>query len=91
MTARRLNIYPRALARAAVLAIAKPRNRQSVSVCLNNRRVGFCPADKVPRSRFLAQDMQRYNGTISSTADELPAGSEPGIARRDRQYAKLFA
>src|SRR5262245_61201163 len=51
---------------------------------LNNRQVGFCPADKTPRSRLLALDMQTYNGAIASTADEPPANSEQALAKRER-------
>ncbi len=51
---------------------------------LNNRQVAFCPADQTPRSRLLAQEMQTYNGAITSTAEEPPANSEQGMAERER-------
>jgi prepilin-type N-terminal cleavage/methylation domain-containing protein/prepilin-type processing-associated H-X9-DG protein len=51
---------------------------------LNSREPGFCPADKTPRSRLLAREMQTYNGAIASSADEPAANSEQGIAESER-------
>lgn len=34
---------------------------------LNNRNVGFCPADPTARSRFLALNLQDYSGAITRT------------------------
>ena len=47
---------------------------------LKNRQVGFCPSDSTPRSRFLATDLQGYNGAIQSTDETPPANSEQALA-----------
>ena len=48
---------------------------------LNNRQIGFCPADRTPRSQFLSRDLRGYNGGIASTSDEPAPGSEQALAR----------
>jgi len=35
---------------------------------LQSRQVGFCPSDKTPRSRFLATDLQGYNGNVADSS-----------------------
>jgi prepilin-type N-terminal cleavage/methylation domain-containing protein/prepilin-type processing-associated H-X9-DG protein len=58
---------------------------------LKNRQVGFCPADLTPRSRLLTQDLQAYNGAISSTAQALPPNSEQAIATRDHLNLQSYS
>ena len=48
---------------------------------LQNRPVGFCPADLTARSRILANDLAGYNGGITSTSQAPPAGSEQAVAQ----------
>jgi len=50
---------------------------------LNNRRVGFCPADRTPRSRFLATHLRDFNGGITDVNESPPPQSELAIARRE--------
>ena len=47
---------------------------------LKTRQVAFCPADRTPRSRFLATDLIGYNGSITSTSQTPPPNSELAIA-----------
>jgi prepilin-type N-terminal cleavage/methylation domain-containing protein/prepilin-type processing-associated H-X9-DG protein len=47
---------------------------------LKTRQVGFCPADRTPRSRFLATDLIGYNGGITSTSQTPPPNSELAVA-----------
>lgn len=47
---------------------------------LGNREVCFCPSDRTERSRKLATTLDEYNGGITDSAEELPAGSEQAIA-----------
>ena len=47
---------------------------------LKTRHVGFCPADRTPRSRFLAMDLIEYNGGITSTSQTPPPNSELAVA-----------
>ena len=51
---------------------------------LNNRRVGFCPSDRTPRSQKLATDLAGYNGNITSTSETPPNDSELGMAQQNR-------
>jgi prepilin-type N-terminal cleavage/methylation domain-containing protein len=51
---------------------------------LRSRQPGFCPADRSPRSRFLATDLNSYNGGITSSSQSPPPGSELGIALAER-------
>jgi prepilin-type N-terminal cleavage/methylation domain-containing protein/prepilin-type processing-associated H-X9-DG protein len=50
---------------------------------LKNRQVGFCPTDPTPKSRRLATDLAGYNGAITSTSEEPPAGSELALAEAE--------
>ena len=50
---------------------------------LKGREVGFCPSDRTSRSRFLALNLQDYNGGISDTGDEPPVTSELAIAETE--------
>ena len=50
---------------------------------LRSRLVAFCPADRTPRSRFLAADLMGYNGGITSTSQTPPSGSEQAIAQSE--------
>jgi prepilin-type N-terminal cleavage/methylation domain-containing protein/prepilin-type processing-associated H-X9-DG protein len=50
---------------------------------LRSRNVAFCPGDTTPRSRVLAMDLQRYNGSITSADQTPPANSEQAIAEND--------
>ena len=50
---------------------------------LKNRRAAFCPADRTPRSRLLATDLNGYNGNITSTSQSPLANSEQGIAQAE--------
>jgi len=47
---------------------------------LKNRNAAFCPSDRTPRSRFLATDLNGYNGGITSTSQTPPPNSEQAIA-----------
>jgi len=51
---------------------------------LKNRNVAFCPADRTPRSRYLATDLDGYNGSITTTSQSPPPGSEQAIAQAER-------
>jgi prepilin-type processing-associated H-X9-DG protein len=51
---------------------------------LKNRNAAFCPADRTPRSRLLATDLNTYNGGITSISETPPANSEQGIAQAER-------
>jgi len=51
---------------------------------LRNRNAAFCPSDRTPRSRFLAIDLQGYNGAIASASQTPPSNSEQGIAQSER-------
>jgi hypothetical protein len=51
---------------------------------LKNRNAAFCPADRTPRSRLLATDLNSYNGGITSTSDTPPPNSEQAIAQSER-------
>jgi len=48
---------------------------------LRSRTVAFCPSDTTARSPVLATDLQGYNGSITSTSQMPPAGSEQAIAQ----------
>ena len=50
---------------------------------LKNRNVAFCPADRTPRSRVLATDLNNYNGGITSTSQTPPPNSEQAIAQAE--------
>jgi prepilin-type N-terminal cleavage/methylation domain-containing protein/prepilin-type processing-associated H-X9-DG protein len=50
---------------------------------LKNRIAAFCPADRTPRSRFLATDINGYNGGITSTGQTPPPNSEQAIAQAE--------
>jgi prepilin-type processing-associated H-X9-DG protein len=50
---------------------------------LKGRGVAFCPADRTPRSRFLATEMADYNGGITTTGQTPPANSEQAIAQAE--------
>ncbi|HEY0456051.1 MAG TPA: prepilin-type N-terminal cleavage/methylation domain-containing protein [Verrucomicrobiae bacterium] len=43
---------------------------------LQNREVAFCAGDPTARSRFLAHDLNEYNGAILATSESPPPGSE---------------
>jgi prepilin-type N-terminal cleavage/methylation domain-containing protein len=58
---------------------------------LKDRQVGFCPADRTPRSRFLSQDLQGYNGGITSTSQGPAPNSEQAIAERDRLNIQSYS
>jgi len=51
---------------------------------LQNRQASFCPSDLTPRSKFLANNLQGYNGGIVSIGQQPPAGTELAIAQQDR-------
>jgi prepilin-type processing-associated H-X9-DG protein len=51
---------------------------------LNNRDVGFCPADRTPRSRLLARDLITHHGGIATVNEQAPSQTEKAIAERDR-------
>jgi prepilin-type N-terminal cleavage/methylation domain-containing protein/prepilin-type processing-associated H-X9-DG protein len=57
---------------------------------LRSRAVGFCPADRSPRSRFLATDLNGYNGGITSTAQPPPPNSEQAIALAEHLNIQSF-
>lgn len=57
---------------------------------LNNRRVAFCPSDTTPRSRYLATDLNGYNGGITSTSQSPPPNSEQAIAQADRLTVESY-
>lgn len=57
---------------------------------LNSRQVGFCPADATSRSRFLATDLQSFNGGIESASQETPVSSELAIAEREHRTTQSF-
>ena len=48
---------------------------------LRNRDAAFCPADRTPRSRFLATDLLSYNGAITSTSQRPLPNTEQAIAQ----------
>src|SRR5437667_1629877 len=50
---------------------------------LKNRNAAFCPSDRTPRSRYLATDLNGYNGGITSTSQTPPANSEQAIAQAE--------
>ena len=50
---------------------------------LSSRPVGYCPSDRTLRSRFLAVDLNGYNGNISSTSQSPPSNSELAVAQRE--------
>jgi prepilin-type N-terminal cleavage/methylation domain-containing protein/prepilin-type processing-associated H-X9-DG protein len=50
---------------------------------LKSRNVAFCPSDTTARSRVLATDLPGYNGSITSTSQTPPPGSEQAIAQAD--------
>jgi prepilin-type N-terminal cleavage/methylation domain-containing protein/prepilin-type processing-associated H-X9-DG protein len=50
---------------------------------LQSRQVGFCPCDRTPRSRFLATDLNGYNGGITSTGQTPPPNSEQAVAQAE--------
>jgi prepilin-type N-terminal cleavage/methylation domain-containing protein/prepilin-type processing-associated H-X9-DG protein len=50
---------------------------------LKSRNVAFCPADRTPHSRFLATDLNGYNGGISSNIELPPLNSELSIAQTE--------
>jgi len=50
---------------------------------LKGRNVAFCPADRTPRSRYLATDLAGYNGGITTTGQTPPANSEQAIAQAE--------
>ena len=47
---------------------------------LQSRQVGFCPADRSPRSTRLARDLVGYNGGITTTSQQPPPDSELALA-----------
>jgi prepilin-type N-terminal cleavage/methylation domain-containing protein/prepilin-type processing-associated H-X9-DG protein len=51
---------------------------------LKNRMASFCPSDHTPRSRFLAKDLNEYDGGITSTSQTPPPGTEQAIATAER-------
>src|SRR5215510_11899828 len=50
---------------------------------LKNRLAAFCPSDQTPRSRFLAKDLNEYNGGITSTSQSPPPNTEHAIAQAE--------
>ncbi len=50
---------------------------------LQSRPVAFCPSDRSPRSRVLANDLPSYNGAITDAAQTPPPGSELALARNE--------
>ena len=50
---------------------------------LKSRTAAFCPADRTPRSRYLATDLNGYNGGITATGQTPPPGSEQAIAQSE--------
>ena len=50
---------------------------------LKSRQVGFCPSDTTAQSRFLASDINGYNGNIQGTDEDPPASSEQAIAEAE--------
>ena len=51
---------------------------------LRGRPAAFCPSDRMPRSRFLATDLNGYNGGVTSGSDPLPPSSELAIAKAEQ-------
>jgi len=51
---------------------------------LRNRKVGFCPTDATPRSRFPADPPRSINGAISSSSAPLPLSTELAVAINNR-------
>jgi prepilin-type processing-associated H-X9-DG protein len=51
---------------------------------MENRQVGFCPADPTERSEQLAFTLEDFNGAIVSSDEELPPDSELAIAEGRR-------
>jgi prepilin-type N-terminal cleavage/methylation domain-containing protein/prepilin-type processing-associated H-X9-DG protein len=51
---------------------------------LNSRGVAFCPADLTRKSQKLTLTLQDYNGAISSTDQQPPAGTELALAEANR-------
>jgi prepilin-type N-terminal cleavage/methylation domain-containing protein/prepilin-type processing-associated H-X9-DG protein len=50
---------------------------------LKSRAVAFCPGDPTKKSRKLSDNLAAYNGAITSTSQEPPAGSELAIAEAE--------
>jgi len=50
---------------------------------LRNRNTAFCPVDRTPRSRYLATDLNGYNGGITGTSQTPPPNSEQAIAQAE--------
>jgi prepilin-type N-terminal cleavage/methylation domain-containing protein/prepilin-type processing-associated H-X9-DG protein len=57
---------------------------------LKNRNAAFCPADRTPRSRVLATDLNTYNGGITSTSQTPPPNSEQGIAQAEHRTIESY-
>jgi prepilin-type processing-associated H-X9-DG protein len=57
---------------------------------LQDRRVGFCPADGTPRSDRLATTLEGYNGAILSAEEAPPPQSELAAAQRERLTLTSF-
>ena len=51
---------------------------------LNSRAVGFCPGDLTRKSQKLTFTLQDYNGAITDTSQQPPAGSELALAEANR-------
>lgn len=52
---------------------------------LKGREIGFCPSDPTPRSRQLATDLVAFNGAITSTSEDIPAGTEQAVAEAEHR------
>jgi len=57
---------------------------------LNNRQAGFCPSDQTPRSRYLAKNLNEYNGGITALNQSPPADSEQTIAQTEHLTIESF-
>src|SRR5207247_473226 len=57
---------------------------------LKNRQAAFCPADHTPRSRFLATDLNGYNGGITNTSQTPPPDSEQAIAQSEHTTIESY-
>ena len=51
---------------------------------LQGRQVAFCPGDTTKKSQKLARNLADYNGSILTTDQQPPAGSELGIAQAQK-------
>lgn len=57
---------------------------------LGSRSVAFCPSDRSPRSKLLANTLAGFNGGITETTQEPPATSELAIARAEHRTTQSY-